>query len=161
MRHITEADLDQLRAQAVASPRRRAHLLLHEDAADAQRILIAVEPDSYFRPHLHPPTPVWSGSETLCVLSGRIAVLGFAADGRALETTVVETGLVSHIPGGQGHGLVALDAGTVVLEVKPGHRPDPDRVWLPGYPAEEDPAARDQLSRWRAGIRIAEQELTR
>ena len=52
--HITERQLTQLADVAAASARRRSHMLLHADHQDqVQRLLIALEPNSYVRPHLH------------------------------------------------------------------------------------------------------------
>ena len=53
-RPITEPELAQLADAAAASTRRRSHILLHADHQDqVQRLLIALEPDSYVRPHVH------------------------------------------------------------------------------------------------------------
>jgi quercetin dioxygenase-like cupin family protein len=112
-------------------------------------VLIAIEPGSYIRPHVHPPQPGWTGDETLAVLSGSIAVLHFSETGRLLSRTAVTAGLLSCIPGGQGHGVAALASGTVVLEIKPVGRPVTDRTWLPGFPAEEAPAARAFADQWQ------------
>ena len=77
MKQITLTALDALVQQAKASPRRRANLNVHTRLDDPiQRLAIAMEPDTYVRPHRHPET--W---ELLYPLTGRFAVLQFDATG--------------------------------------------------------------------------------
>ena len=60
--------LDNLTAQAQASPRHRRNMDLHNSAADSsQRMLNAIEPGSVVPVHRHQKT-----SETLVVLRGRV-----------------------------------------------------------------------------------------
>ena len=70
---LDAALLDGLVTQARSVPRRRAHHNLHTDlAAPAQRLLVAMEPDSFVRPHLHLDP---HKAETLVILRGRLGVL--------------------------------------------------------------------------------------
>ena len=147
--HVDRCALSRLSADAAAAPRRRAHLLLHERAEDPQELVIAIEPGSYVRPHLHPVSAAWTGRESLTVLRGGIAVLLFDLDGVLAQR--IELGPSEHctIPGGQGHGVAALEPGSILYEVKPGSRPDPDRIWLPGTIEETDlEQARAQALAW-------------
>jgi cupin fold WbuC family metalloprotein len=51
---VGSAQLAPLLQAATASTRKRSHLLLHADQQDqVQRLLIALEPESYVRPHVH------------------------------------------------------------------------------------------------------------
>ena len=78
MKQITPAMLATLGQQAQASPRRRANLNLHPQLDDPiQRLAIAMEPDTYVRPHRHPHT--W---EMLHPLAGRFVVLEFDESAR-------------------------------------------------------------------------------
>jgi cupin fold WbuC family metalloprotein len=124
--------LDQLSDQAVDEPRLRAHLVLHERADLPQRLVIAIEPGSYVRPHVHPVSERWSGDESLIVLRGSAAVLLFDQQGAVTDRLRLECGESYHILGGEGHSVVALTPRCVLYEVKPGNRPEPDRRWLPG-----------------------------
>lgn len=129
MRHIGAEALAELKSEATQSPRGRAHLLLHETAVDAQRIVIALTHGSRVSPHYHPTAPTWSGDETLAVLHGTVTVTHHTYTGTVLHTVTLRQGDTIHIPGGQPHGLAAV-SDAVLLEVKPGNRPDPDRIWL-------------------------------
>ena len=68
--------LDELTAQAQASPRLRMNMDLRNSAADtSQRMLNAIEPGSVVPIHRHRKT-----SETVVVLRGRAVHLGLQGD---------------------------------------------------------------------------------
>lgn len=135
--------LDGLVAQARTAPRRRAHHNLHADlGAPAQRLLVAMEPDSYVRPHRHlDPTK----AETLIVLRGSVGVLIFEAGGAVAGTQVMRAGgaiLGYDVPPGVWHSIVALESGTVFAEAKAGpYAPLCEAEWGGWSPAEGAPAA--------------------
>src|SRR5437870_13315661 len=79
--HICEQQLAELLREAAKSARRRSHLLLHADQQDqVQRLLIALQPDSYIRPHIH--SQQW---EMLLLLCGRLDVLVLSADAEIVQ----------------------------------------------------------------------------
>ena len=52
--HVGDQHLSELLTEAAESTRRRSHLLLHANHQDqVQRLLIALEADSYIQPHMH------------------------------------------------------------------------------------------------------------
>jgi cupin fold WbuC family metalloprotein len=138
----------------MASPRKRAHILLHADHADqVQRLLIGLEPQTYVRPHVH--SEQW---EMLVLLRGRLDLLIFGADaGLAQRLPMSTASPVVQIPRGTWHGAVALESESLVLEVKPGpYRANEFAEWSP---PEGEPAAADFVdwagaappgSRWSA-----------
>ena len=121
--------LDNLTAQAKASPRLRMNMDLRNSAADtSQRMLNAIEPGSVVPIHRHRKT-----SETVVVLRGRVveeyysseglveASYELAAGGDARsESGMTEVACALNIPAGQWHTLRALESGTVILEMKDG-----------------------------------------
>ena len=128
--------LDELTAQAQASPRLRMNIDLRNSAADtSQRMLNAIEPGSEVPIHRHRKT-----SETVVVLRGRVveeyyssegvveASYELAAGGDARsesgmterESGMTEVACALNIPAGQWHTLRALESGTVILEMKDG-----------------------------------------
>ena len=112
--------LDNLTAQAKASPRLRMNLDLRNSAEDtSQRILNAIEPGSVVPVHRHQKT-----SETMVVLRGRVVEEFYDEVGRGLVATyeVSPSGSVCalNIPAGTWHTLRSLESGTVILEVKDG-----------------------------------------
>lgn len=135
--------LDGLVAQARTASRRRAHHALHTDlGAPAQRLLVAMEPDSYVRPHCHLDP---AKAETLIVLRGGVGVLIFDADGAVAATQVMRAGgaiLGYDVPPGVWHSIVALESGTVFAEAKAGpYAPLREAEWGGWSPAEGEPAA--------------------
>lgn len=133
--------LDALSASAKAIPRRRKNLNFHSAAEHpAQRLLNAVEPDSYICPHRH-PDPM--RDETFVVLRGSFGLVCFDEGGAVTRTAVLRAGgelSGAHIPGGTFHALVSLEAGSVFFEAKAGpYEPLTDKdfgTWAPreGHP---------------------------
>ena len=121
--------LDNLTAQAQASPRLRMNMDLRNSAADSsQRMLNAIEPGSVVPIHRHQKT-----SETVVVLRGRVVEEYYDDAGVLVESFVlgdchvadaprndVPMAYALNIPAGQWHTLRALESGTVILEMKDG-----------------------------------------
>ena len=111
--------LDNLTAQAQASPRLRMNLdLRNSDADSSQRMLNAIEPGSVVPVHRHQKT-----TETMVVLRGRVVEVYYSPDGSVEESVgVAACGPVCalNIPAGRWHSLRALESGTVILEMKDG-----------------------------------------
>lgn len=112
--------LDELTAQAKASPRLRMNYDLRNSASDgSQRMLNAIEPGSVLPIHRH-----MKSSETVVCLRGRL-VWEFYDE---LERICTETGEISpngsvvalNIPIGEWHTVRALESGSVILECKDG-----------------------------------------
>lgn len=117
---ITQALLDDLTAQAKASPRLRMNMDLRNSASDgSQRMLNAIEPGSPLPIHRHQKT-----SETVVCLRGRL-VEEFYDDLERICTERIELSpngpvVALNIPAGQWHTVQALESGTVIMEVKDG-----------------------------------------
>lgn len=112
--------LDNLTAQAKASPRLRMNYDLRSSSADtSQRMLNAIEPGSEIPIHRHRKT-----SETVVVLRGKV-VEEFYDEFERRCTAVYEVSpsgsvFALNIPAGTWHTLRSLESGTVILEVKDG-----------------------------------------
>ena len=116
--------LDSLVIEAAASPRLRQHRNIHRDYADpCQRFFNAIEPDSYIRPHRHSQP---SRAETMFAVRGRMAMLLFDDEGQIVDKATFGQGTERadvfgvEIPAGCWHTVVALESGSVLLEVKAG-----------------------------------------
>ena len=116
---ITQALLDNLTAQAKASPRLRMNYDLRNSAEDqSQRMLNAIEPGSPLPIHRHQKS-----SETVVCLRGRLREL-FYNDNKEV-TDIIDLASQSscvalNIPAGQWHTVEVLESGTVIMEVKDG-----------------------------------------
>jgi cupin fold WbuC family metalloprotein len=111
--------LDELAAQAAASPRARAHYNIHATQDDpVQRFIVVARPESYFRPHRHA-----ARSELALLLRGAVDVLTFDERGRVLSRHAVGDGAQSmayETPPGSWHTLVPGAGGGAFLEIKQG-----------------------------------------
>lgn len=144
MTHVTAAAIDALVERARNSPRRRLHLKLHDGSDEpCQRLLNAVWPDSYIRPHRHSGQ---STRECLIALRGRFALLEFddrgairevRRFGEAADISIVE------IPPDVWHTVVALTDGAVLFEAKAGPYVSVDaKTFAEWAPPEEDDTAK-------------------
>lgn len=150
MRVFSAPLLDDLAARATASPRRRAHLNVHADAADrVQRFFVAVDRDSYIRPHRH-----LSKSELAVVVRGAFDVITFDEHGGITGRETVGAGtplLAFEMPQATWHTLIAREDGSTFLEVKEGpYDPATASEFAPWSPAEGDPASAAFLQRLRS-----------
>lgn len=115
---ISQELLDELTAQAKASPRLRMNMDLRNSPEDqSQRMLNAIEPGSVVPIHRHRST-----AETVVLLRGRIDEIFYDDSGHEtarfrLDPSVGSFGL--QIPAGQWHTLVALQP-SVIVEFKDG-----------------------------------------
>ena len=112
--------MDELTAQAKASPRLRMNYDLRNSAEDmSQRMLNAIEPGSPLPIHRHQKS-----SETVVCLRGRL-VWEFYDELERICTETVELSpnspvVALNIPVGKWHTVKALESGSVILETKDG-----------------------------------------
>src|SRR4051794_23693869 len=134
---IDEALLDRVSSLGRGNPRKRMILRFHDHEEPLQRMLNAVEPESYVRPHRHPGE---HEAETLVTLRGSVLVVRFADDGAPLDGVVAEAeGPVQgvEVPPGAWHCFIALRRGTVLFEVKRGpYDPATAKDFAPWSPSE-------------------------
>ena len=116
---IDQKILDDLTAQAKASPRLRMNLDLRNSPEDqSQRMLNAIEPGSEVPVHRHRKS-----SETVVCLRGRLVEEFYSDDGKLVDSIELAPGSAVvglNIPIGQWHTVRALESGTVIMEVKDG-----------------------------------------
>ena len=111
--------LDNLTAQAKASPRLRQHYDLRNTPEDkSQRILNAMEPGTVLPIHRHR-----GSSETVVMLRGKGKWNYYDDNGNLTESFVVSAdgdlrGI--SVPKDQWHNSESLESGTVILECKDG-----------------------------------------
>jgi len=151
MKQIDNTVLDSLTKQAKEAPRHRAHYNLHQELNDpVQRLCIAMEPETYVRPHRHADPETW---EVLMILRGSLALLVFDDKGKVLERTVLTAGgQVTAVEFKQNtwHAPVSLESGTIVFEVKQGpYRPIAEENSASWAPAEGTADAAQFLNWYR------------
>jgi cupin fold WbuC family metalloprotein len=131
---ITTGLLDQVSAKAKLSPRLRMNHNFHPELSDpVQRLLNALEPWTYIRPHRHA-----GKEESFVLLRGKVLAVTFNDDGTIRDHLVLDAKL-----GNLGlefeencyHMLTALEPGSIVYEIKEGpfipHAEDTSAPWSP------------------------------
>ena len=145
--------LNELTAQAQNNPRKRQHCNIHESYADpCQRLLNAIEPDSYIPPHRHTTDPK---NELLIAVRGSMALVTFDEQGQV--TGVVRFGVNrkgegltvgAEVPANTWHTVLALEPGCVLLEVKAGpFDPSQPKDLAPWAPVECGPNTKQYLEK--------------
>ena len=145
---IDRALLDRLSAEARENPRRRKNFNLHQsDDFCCHRLLNAMEPGSYIRPHRH-LEPL--KDESMVMVRGRMGVIAFDERGNVSGHTILEAAgenLAVDIPHGRFHTVVSLERGTVFFESKAGpYRPLSEGEKGGWSPAEGSPEAASYLA---------------
>lgn len=142
MKIINKQLLDEVTAAAKANPRLRKNWNIHpRDDFPAHRLLNAMEPASYIRPHRHLDP---FKDETFMIVRGKLGILLFDDNGKVTEKLLLEAGgdnIGADIPSGIYHTAVSLAAGTIFFEAKAGpYAPLADNE-KPGWAPEDGPAA--------------------
>jgi len=147
--------LDKTSEAAKRSSRSRMNHNFHEDTDDLlNRLINAIEPDSYVRPHRH-LNP--DKEEIFFLLRGRAVFFLFDDSGNITNKLMLSPtdGVYgAEIPAGIWHCLLVLESDTVVYEVKRGPfaplSPENFAPWSP--PAEDTEAASKYMDYLRASI---------
>ena len=121
MKLIDKKLLDATMEKAMKSPRLRMNHNFHDTLDDPlNRLINAMEPDTYLRPHRHKnPDKV----EIFLILRGSVALFLFDDHGNITELRILDpkAGIYGgEIPANVWHTLIVLEHGTVVYEVKQG-----------------------------------------
>ena len=121
MKIINRQLLDEITAAAKENPRLRNNWNIHPaDSSPAHRLLNAMEPQSYIRPHRH-LEPL--KDETFVILRGRLGIIVFEDDGAVKEKLLLAAdgeNIGVDIPSGLFHTAVSLAEGTIFFEAKAG-----------------------------------------
>ncbi len=116
---IDETLLNQVSAQAKASPRLRMNYNFHQSLDDkCHRFLNAVEPGTVVPIHRHP-----TKDESFVILRGKVRVTTHNDDGSIIEDVVLSQESDNYgvdIPKNVWHKLESLEAGSVIFECKEG-----------------------------------------
>ncbi len=137
-RIITSELLDRVTTEARAIARKRKNFNFHaRDDAPCNRLLNALEPGSYIRPHRHLDP---DKDETMILVRGRMGIIFFDDAGGVTGTAILSPGgeaIGVNIPHGDFHTVVCLDSGTVFFESKAGpYRPLAEEEKAPWAPPE-------------------------
>jgi cupin fold WbuC family metalloprotein len=117
----------------------------------AQRLLNAVEPGSYIRPHRHSHA---DRDETFVVVRGSLGLVIFDESGRVTQSVVLRPDgdvVGGHVPSGTFHTLVSLESGSIFFESKAGpYEALDDKDFGPWSPPEGHPDVPSYLAKLQA-----------
>jgi cupin fold WbuC family metalloprotein len=130
--------LDNLSKQAKESDRKRRNHNFHSSAEDLMhRMLNAMEPDTYIRPHKHVEP---EKREAFIILRGEIYLVEFDEQGEVTDHFFLQAGSGNEgaeITPGRYHTLLPMEPGTVIYEIKDGPWDiNTDKVFAPWAPEE-------------------------
>ncbi len=151
---IDESLLNSVSEKAKQSSRMRTNLNFHDKPeALMQRMLNAMEPETYIQPHKH-ENP--DKSEAFFCLRGKIIVIEFEDDGRIRDHILLDASSGNYgceIPPRTWHSIISMEPGSVAYEVKDGpYDPKIDKHFATWAPAEGDPIAAEYLQNLKAKL---------
>jgi len=145
--YLSRAELDGLSREARSRLRLRINRNLHAMDEPVHRLLNAIEPGSYVRPHRHLSPPK---SETLIVVSGELGLVTFDDEGAVTSAARLSAAgplYGADLPAGTWHSIVALATGTVFSRPSLAPTVPPGREDVASWSAAEgDPGAERQRS---------------
>lgn len=144
MIRISKDLLDLLSAKAKVTARKRINYNFHSVMTDPiNRMLHAMEPETYVQPHKH-ENP--DKREVFIILKGKVAVIEYTMDGSVNDWILLDTATGNYgveILPGTWHSLIVLENGTVVYELKDGpYDPTEDKHFADWAPKEGDAECR-------------------
>ena len=151
MKIITRELLQLVSEEAGLAPRlRKNHNLHSSNESRCHRLLNAIEPASYIRPHRHLDP---EKDEGFILMRGRLGIILFSDAGEVTETVVLshDSGnLAADVPHGVFHTAVSMEPGTVFYEAKAGpYVPLTEPETASWAPHEGDAAATEYLAQLR------------
>ena len=152
-RRIDQQLFAKVSAEARQHPRLRLNHNFHQEQDSVQRFLNVLQPGTYVRPHRHRRNGSGTGFECFLVLQGVIGLLLFNDEGEIQQQLHLSAKGPTHgieIAEDQFHTLVALEADSVIFELKQGpYQPAQDKDFLSGFPQEGTTEETKQESQWR------------
>lgn len=151
MKVITSELVAQVSSEARENKRLRKNFNFHpSDESRCQRLLNAIEPGSYIRPHRHLDP---EKDEAFILMCGRLGIITFTDAGEVAKTALLSHAdgiLAADIPHGVYHTALSLESGTVFYETKAGpYRQLDDAEKAAWAPEDNDPQVQSFLQRLR------------
>lgn len=143
MKKIDFKLMDELTEKARNSPRKRMNHNFHTGPEDTlQRLLNAMEPGTYVRPHKHEDP---DKREVFFALKGKLCVVQFDHSGNVTDHIVLSPSgpaVAAEIAERTFHTVISLQEGSVAYEAKDGpYNPIDDKNFASWAPAENTPEA--------------------
>lgn len=145
---ITQELIDNVCHQAHLSERKRKNYNFHSDLSDPiQRLLNALEPDSYVCPHKHEDP---DKREVFLILQGSLTVVLFDENGNITSSFLLDRQkghYGAEIPAKVFHSIVVHESNTIYYEFKDGpYNPLNDKDFASWAPRENQEGATAYLA---------------
>jgi cupin fold WbuC family metalloprotein len=155
MKKINHRLLDNLSEKAAKSKRKRQIQNFHTEASDTlQRMLNALESDTYCQPHRH---SIVKKREAFIILKRKVAVIEFDNNGSISDSIILDSingNYAVEIAPDTWHTILALENKTVVYELKDGpYDQDTDKEFAPWSPEEGNAKAMEYLEKLKNAIK--------
>jgi cupin fold WbuC family metalloprotein len=139
--------LDKLSEEARKSPRKRKNYNFHPTLDDPiNRMLNALEPDTYAPPHKH-ENP--DKREVFLLMRGSVVVFFFDDEGNITDKILLDKKKGAYgveVPPRKWHSVFSLETNSVVYEIKDGpYNPNNDKNFAPWAPSEDSEEVNDYL----------------
>ncbi len=136
MIHINDKLIKKISFAAKQSARKRKNYNFHKEPGDKlQRMLNALEPETYIQPHKH-ENP--DKREAFIIIKGKMVIVEYDNEGNITDHILVDRSKGNYgaeVQPGKWHSIICLEPGTVYYEVKDGpYDPDADKefaTWAP------------------------------
>lgn len=146
---IHQSLVEETKAKAQKSSRRRMNYNFHDLQESYQRFLNVLLKGTYVRPHRHFQVPK---PETFLALQGELGFLLFQEDGTIAESFYLSSkgpNFGIDIQPGIWHAIVCLSDVCVCFEGKLGpYNPNTDKEFHPSYPEEGSEEAKKIVQEW-------------
>lgn len=147
MKIVDDLLLDKLSVEAKLSDRLRKNLNLHREENDpVQRMLNALEPDTYIQPHKHEDP---DKRELFVPIRGSLSLVVFDDEGVMVSEVILSeksTARIAEIEAGVWHTVVCNEPDTIYFEVKDGpYDVSNDKTFASWAPSEQDKAKAEYL----------------
>ncbi len=154
---ITDEFLDVTSAKAKTVERKRMNYNFHPQLEDPiNRMLNAMEPGTYIRPHKHEDPDKF---EIFLALRGRFVTIIFDEEGNITDHAILDNREGKYgveIPERAYHMLLSLEPGSVAYEIKEGpYRTSTAKNFASWAPVEEDPEVESYIEKLLSEIGVS------
>lgn len=161
MKVIDDCFLDNLSLEAQDSDRLRKNYNLHSHSTDPiQRLLNALEPDTYICPHKH-ENP--DKRELFIPVRGAFVLIVFDDSGEiksAVRLSETSKERIVEIEPRVWHTILCEDSGTIYFEIKDGpYDAIADKNFAPWAPEELSPLAKNYLNELKERLTVFEENI--
>lgn len=143
--------IEQTLEQAKQSPRHRQIFRFHKLKEPVQRMLNAILPNSYARPHFHSDKP-----EVFIALKGKLVAINFNKKGKIIKKEIIKSSGPNfgvEFKPKEWHTIIALTP-SVVYEIKKGpYNKKTDKIFARWAPEENTKEGQEYLKNLKSKIK--------